>query len=129
MPIKICLIVFLVVGATRLGLTAADALPQIPGKIFCYNGKRGSCSVGVSAKGKLTCGHPGKVSEITWTFVGQRDGKDLYEFTRLFPLYSDNYTKETKQAHFAGERVTLFEDKDQVIVIQSADQKEDKISR
>lgn len=75
--------------------------------------------MGLGTSGKLTCGIVGKVSEITWKFVGQREGKDVYDFTRRFPLESESVATQIKQVEFAGVRVILFEDRDQVIAVQS----------
>jgi hypothetical protein len=110
--------------------SAADAnLPHLRAEIICHNGKldTGSSCTSNAPKpgnppgknGKMTCGFPGKVSEITWSFVERRDGKDVYDFTRRFPIKSEHTATQTKQVHFAGKRVIVFEDKDQVIVIQS----------
>lgn len=66
----------------------------------------------------MTCGFPGKVSEIAWSFVERRDGKDVFNFTRRFPIETPETATATKQISFGGERVTVFEDKFQVIVIQ-----------
>jgi len=79
---------------------------------------------GVAGKnnGKMTCGFAGKASEITWAFIERRDGKDVYDFTRRFPINSEHGALQSKQINFARERVIVFEDKDQLIVIQSPKQ-------
>ena len=116
--------------AAPIAVFTADAdMPQFRAEVICYNGKldSGSSFTANAAKpdtspetnGKMTCGFPGKVSEIAWSFVERRGSKDVYSFTRRFPLKSENIATETKRIQFGGERVTVFEDKYQVIVIQS----------
>ena len=113
--------------------TAEDSVsPQFRAAIVCYNGKLDSGSscasnpapVGqpLAKSGKMTCGFPGRVSEITWSFIERRDGKDVYAFTRRFPIETPETATATKQIQFSGERLTVFEDKFQVIVIQSPKQ-------
>jgi hypothetical protein len=122
MPAQLYLLAWLLVTAPHLGLAADVNVKPRLAQVICHNGKPGSsghCRMGLGTSGKLTCGIVGKVSEITWKFVGQREGKDVYDFTRRFPLESESVATQTKQVEFAGERVILFEDKDQVIAVQS----------
>lgn len=115
-------------------LCAAAPLPALPADaggpllhavIVCINRPGGKCTVGskpggpLVERGNLTCGLPGKVSRITWSFVGRKDGKDVYDFTRHFPLDAGNTTTVTRRVEFSGGLLTLFEDSDQVISIQS----------
>jgi hypothetical protein len=126
---KAILISFLLVAAPLIGFTADTDRPQLRAEVICHNGKLDSGSSCTSnapkpgalpeKNGKMRCGFPGKVSEITWSFIERRDGKDVYDFTRRFPIKSEHTATQTKQVHFAGKRVIVFEDKDQVIVIQS----------
>jgi hypothetical protein len=67
--------------------------------------------------GKMTCGFKGSVSEIEWTFIGQQGAKDRYRFTRRFPVNSPGTTTALKDIEFDGERVRIFEDKSQRIVM------------
>lgn len=122
MPVKRYLVALLFAAASHLGFAADADVTRHSGDFICYNGKPGSsgfCKTNLKVKGKLTCGIVGKVSEITWSFVGRRDGKDVYDFSRRFPLESESIETQTRQVEFAGDRVIIFEDKDQTIVLQS----------
>jgi hypothetical protein len=71
----------------------------------------------------MTCGWPGSVSEIQWSFVARSGDKDVYRFTRRFPVegsFNGPDTKvTTKEVEFAGPRIIVFQDASQVIVIES----------
>jgi hypothetical protein len=125
---------WLVVTIVALSVSVLDAAPpdnsspRRKAAIVCFNGKdesRSSCSGtnylpdGMLLKtGKMTCGWPGKVSEIEWTFLGTREGKDRYRFTRRFPIDTPATNTERKEVEFAGDRVKVFEDDSQCIVIE-----------
>ena len=66
----------------------------------------------------LTCGEKGKVSEITWTYRGQKDGKDVYHLVRRFPSDTDAANTTETDVNFDGKRHVLFEDKVQCILIE-----------
>lgn len=68
--------------------------------------------------GKMTCGWPGQVSELEWSFVKTRGTNDVYRFTRRFPSDSPASGATSKLIEFGGNRVTVFEDKHQVIVME-----------
>jgi len=72
--------------------------------------------------GKMSCGYPGKVSEIDWVFLGRYQGKDKYRFARQFPSDSSKVITSRKEVQFEGSRVVVFEDEDQRIVIESPKQ-------
>ena len=123
-----------VIPATA-GVVAADEEelppPAFKASLVCFNGKDGSGSncrscrssmakIGGGLKvvtGKLTCGFKGAVSEITWTYRGQKDGKDLYHVVRKFPSDSNNAKITETDVSFEGKRHVLFEDESQCIVI------------
>jgi len=102
-------------------------VPRFKALIVCFNGKvdsGSSCSGAnfqpdgtIHAKGKLTCGYPGRVSEIEWAFVEQRGDKDAYQFTRRFPADTAATTTTTKIIEFSERRVVVFEDEFQAVVI------------
>ena len=69
--------------------------------------------------GKMTCGLPGKVSEVEWRFLQRKGNVDVYEFSRRFPADKAESKTENKTVGFRGARVIVFEDTFQVIVIQS----------
>ena len=105
--------------------------PRYATVVTCFNGKLDfgtSCSVTPTQNPPpdpkvwitqgLTCGHPGKDSELHWEFVGQRDKADLYRFVRRFPSDTPNAMTTTNTVFFSGTRIVVFEDKDQAIVIE-----------
>lgn len=112
---------------------AADAQPRPTyiAVVTCFNGKLdsgSSCSATPNQESRrdskwqvsrgLTCGWPGKVSELHWEFVGQKDGADVYRITRRFPSDASGAVTTTNTVSFIGKRVTVFEDKYQVIVME-----------
>ncbi len=104
--------------------------PGFKASLVCFNngkgGSGGNCRVTLAkieggltvVTGKLTCGFPGAVSEITWTYRGQKDGKDLYHFVRRFPADSDHARTTEADVKFNGKRHILFKDSSQCIVIE-----------
>jgi hypothetical protein len=108
---------------------SAKSPPRFKALVTCFNGKvdsGSSCSVtcfqpdGVlhPKGGPLKCGYPGQVSEVEWTFVERRGGKDVYRFTRVFSSDSVTATTTSKTVEFSDSRVVVFEDKFQVIVME-----------
>lgn len=134
------------ISAMVVLLAAADVLfaadsedklppPKFKASLVCFNGKTdsGSSCRSTMAKiegglrvvtGKLTCGYKGKVSEITWTYRGQKDGKDVYHVVRKFPSDTDAAKTTEMVVNFDGKRHVLFEDKAQCIVIEHPPAKE-----
>jgi len=116
------------------GVAAADdenlPPPAFKESLVCFHGNDGSgsgnCRLSMAkiegglkvVTGKLICGVKGAVSEITWTYRGQKDGKDLYHVIRKFPSDSDNAKISETDVNFDGKRHVLFEDKSQCIVIE-----------
>lgn len=108
--------------------TPPKASPRFKARVACFNGKLdsgSSCSGTISqpdgalhAKGKMTCGFPGQVSEIEWSFVERRGTNDVYRFTRRFPSDTAVASTTSKTIEFNDSRVMIFEDKFQVIVIE-----------
>jgi hypothetical protein len=104
------------------------ASPRFKARVACFNGKldSGSSCSGTTfqpdgalhAKGKMTCGFPGQVSEIEWSFVERRGTNDVYRFTRRFPSDTAAASTTSKPIEFNDSRVVIFEDKFQVIVIE-----------
>ena len=105
--------------------------PRYVAVVTCFNGKIDSgsfCSAKpiqepaqdpkVKVSRGLTCGYPGKVSEVHWQYVGQRGDGDLYRITRRFPSDTPSARTTTNTIAFTGKRVTVFEDADQVVVIE-----------
>jgi len=66
----------------------------------------------------MTCGYPGKVSELHWQFVGHRKTATFTVLRARFPADTPNAKTTTNTVQFAGSRITIFEDKYQVIVME-----------
>ena len=116
-----------------VGCMAADSppksKPRLKAVVTCFNGRLdsgSSCSATcfqpdgtLHRTGKMTCGWPGKVSELEWSFVKTHGTNDVYRFTRRFPSDTPAATTTSKRVEFGGSRVTVFEDKHQVIVMEA----------
>lgn len=118
----------LVIPAVQ-GAVLPQASPRFKARITCFNGKldSGSSCSGTSFQpdgtlhakgGPLTCGYPGRVSEIEWAFVERRGANDVYRFTRRFPSDTATVTTTSKEVEFSDRRVIVFEDEFQVVVIE-----------
>ena len=102
--------------------------PHIKAVVTCFNGKLDSGSYCCATcfqpdgtlhrTGKMTCGWSDTVSEVEWSFVGTRGTNDVYRFTRRFPSDTPAAAATSKLIEFGGSRVTVFEDKHQVIVME-----------
>jgi hypothetical protein len=129
---KVTLPLLATVSLTCFHLIAADAptktSPRFKARVACFNGKldSGSSCAGANfqpdgalhPKGKMTCGFPGKVSQIEWSFIERRGTNDIYRFTRRFPSDTPAPGTTTKTVEFSDRRVVVFEDKFQAIVIE-----------
>ena len=129
---KTTLLSLVTVLLTCSHLVAADApakgSPRFKARVACFNGKLDSGSSCAStcfqpdgalqAKGTMSCGFPGQVSEIEWSFVERRNDKDIYRFTRRFPADTEAATTTSKSVEFSDSRVVIFEDKFQAVVIE-----------
>src|SRR5437879_2378362 len=126
---KITLLSLVTVSLTCFHLVAADAptkaSPRFKARVACFNGKldSGSLCAGTNfqpdgalhGKGKITCGFPGQVSEVEWSFVERRGTNDVYRFTRRFPSDTATASTTTKSVEFSDSRVVVFEDKFQAV--------------
>ncbi len=129
---KITLLSPVPVLLTCFHLVAADAptkeSPRFKARVVCFNGQLdfgSSCASTcfqpdgtLQAKGNMTCGFPGQVSEVDWSFVERRNDKDVYRFTRRFPADTGVTTTTSKTVEFSDSRVVVFEDKFQAVVIE-----------
>jgi hypothetical protein len=113
---------------------AAGGDTTLPAPIFkaslvCFNGNadsRSSCRMTMAdieggwrvVTSTLICGYHGAVSEITWTYRGQKNGNDVYHVVRKFPSDTDAGKTTETDVDFDGERHVLFEDQSQCIVIE-----------
>jgi hypothetical protein len=126
--IRLCILLSF---ATSFAIAADEQLPPpvYKASLVCFNGKDNSGSNCRSTMAKiegglkvvtstLTCGFPGSVSEITWTYGGQKDGKDQYHVTRKFPSDTDHATTSEADLSFDGKRQVLFQDVAQCIVVE-----------
>jgi hypothetical protein len=124
--------VLVTISLTCFHLAAADApvktSPQFKARVTCFNGKLdsgASCSTTcfqpdgtLHGKGKMTCGFPGQVSEVEWSFIERRGTNDVYRFTRRFPSDTAAATTTTRSVSFSDRRVIVFEDRFQAVVIE-----------
>ena len=129
---RITFLFIITVSLTCLHLVAAEApakeSPRFKARVACFNGKLHSRSLcagtnfqpdgSLHPTGKMSCGFPGKVSEIEWSFVERRGNKDVYRFTRRFPSDSVAASTTSKTVEFSDSRVVVFEDKFQAVVIE-----------
>lgn len=113
-----------------------NSVPRYVAVVTCFNGKvdsGSSCSMtpeeskhdaNVKIDRGLTCGLPGKVSEIHWKFVGHQGPADVYQVSRRFPADKPEAATVTNSVLYFGKRVAAFQDKDQVIVMEPPKKKE-----
>jgi len=73
-------------------------------------GARGSLGQPWKKTGWIRCGCPDAVSKVTWRFLRHVEGKDVYSFTRRFPVGQPNVSEETKEVEYDGTRLVLFKD-------------------
>lgn len=103
--------------------------PKFSASIVCFNGKEGSrsnCRSSLAViddetrvtTARLICGHKGSVSEISWTYAGHKDGKDVYHVVRKFPADTDAAKSVETIVSFDGQQRILFEDQAQCILIR-----------
>lgn len=116
--------------------TQEDLGPQYAARVTCFIGEIGSrsnCSTIIAQSSqkvanfevtqKLSCGHPDRVSDIEWNFIGHKDNRDLYNFKRTFPIDTNEYTTALNLISFDGNQAIIFQDEYQVIVIDDPDGK------
>ena len=123
----------LLAAVLAVACLAADSPPKskphLKAVVTCFNGKLNSgssCSATcfqpdgtLHRTGKMTCGWPGQVSELEWSFVKTRGTNDVYRFTRRFPADTPAASATSKLIEFGGSRVIVFTDKHQVIVMDA----------
>ena len=113
---------------TRAADVPAQAGARFQARVCCFNGKvdsGSSCSGtnfqpdgALGQKSSMTCGFPGHVSEIEWSFVERHGDKDVYRFTRRFPSDTSAASTTSKSVEFKDARVVVFQDEYQVVVIE-----------
>ncbi|MCB1207517.1 MAG: hypothetical protein KDN18_24915 [Verrucomicrobiae bacterium] len=108
--------------SSMLAIAAPDerSFPDI--EIFINNhqfGKNNGCSGGLGKIGKMTCGHPKTVSEVSWELLESTEEGDRYRFVRLFPSDSETPSTETKEVVYRGEVLEIWKDSIQRIVLRS----------
>ncbi len=119
---------FLTGAVCFAGNVSTNETARFKARVVCFNGKldsRSSCAAvnfqpdgALHPTGKLTCGYPGKVSEIEWSFLGRKGDKDVYRFTRRFPEDTSGTSSSSKTVNFGNLRLVVFQDKFQVVVIE-----------
>jgi len=77
-------------------------------------------SAGTKIERGSTCGHPGAVSKLTWSYLRSDEKGDHYEFERVFPHGEPNQETTKKKVIFTGRDVVLFEDETQRVVFRLA---------
>jgi hypothetical protein len=82
-----------------------------------FDGQSG-CHGDFGAKGKMVCGYPGHVSELSWTFARSSSAGDVYQITRRYPADTDTPSSETKEVTYAGKALTLWQDDYQKIILR-----------
>lgn len=122
---RLSLIVFPLICFQLVAADAPDkAAPRFKARFACFNGKLDSGTTtfqpdgALHGRGKMTCGFPGQVSEIEWSFVERRGTNDIYRFTRRFPSDTAAASTTSKSINFSDSRVVVFEDKFQAVVIE-----------
>jgi hypothetical protein len=104
---------FSVVACTCLGADGTDQRTYSTARLFINNHKFGEtngCSQDCPASGKVTCGHPGHVTELVWKFLRSGPGGDVYQFMRKYPADTEPSTTETKEVTYTGKPIILWED-------------------
>ena len=114
-------------------LTTVISSPHYAAEVTCYVGEIGS---GVSARTKIidpnkervpnltisqsiSCGHTGKVSMISWVFIQHKEGKDIYNFERVFPVDTSDQSTESKEVEYEGNETIIFQDEYHVVVLDA----------
>jgi hypothetical protein len=112
-------------GLSCCRTTAAD--PNRDGRtytatqLFINNHKFGDtngCSSDFAVNGQSTCGHPGHVSEVTWTFLRTSPEGDVYKVTRKYPSDLAAGKIDTKEVNYAGKPLVLWQDDYQKIFLR-----------
>ena len=134
---KMTLTAILIASITTACAIAAGVViktsPKTKARITCFNGKpdvASNCS-GINfqpdgtlhATGSMSCGYTGHVSEVWWSFVKTQGSNDVYQFSRRFPSDKPENTTTGKTVEFSGQRVIIFEDEFQSIVIDPAEKR------
>lgn len=109
-------------------------------QLTCFNGKidsRSKCSTIIKLnrdispdrlKGGLTCGYPDLTSEIKWEYHRKAEKKLHLRLERVFPLGSLTPLREMKDVTYEGERIVIFEDEHQVIVLEPITRKSEPVA-
>lgn len=78
---------------------------------------------GAQIKWESRCGHPGAVSNVSWTYLRSDQEGDHYRFAREFPVDAPSRTTVTKEVLFTGDEIVLFEDEVQRILLRRPSQR------
>lgn len=115
--------------AARPRPAAAPKAPKLGGSVEItdlWNGRaeggfNGWIGVGANGEayptGRVTWGLEGRKADISWTFVEQRDGADVYLFTRTVPVDNPPSHTSQKRIRYTGEEVEVFADEFQRVAI------------
>lgn len=126
---KIRFALFSVLLAVLVACNRAPSAPTLKAEVTCYLDGLDSttkCTTGATSpgdphaqSGSLQCGLNGKGPTIQWTFLKSHDGKDVYRFSRRPEGDSTARIAQAKEIQFAGQRVVVFDDTSQIVVIQT----------
>ncbi|MEO6808739.1 MAG: hypothetical protein ABI353_06470 [Isosphaeraceae bacterium] len=88
-------------------------------------GDTNGSSVDLGRSGKLTCGHPGHVSDVAWTLLSSSPNGDVSRTSRASPSDLDNSATDHKEITYAGVPLLAWRDDHQKISLRpNSDQKE-----
>ena len=94
---------------------------RFPAVFLFVNNHRYGTTNGASSElqpeGRMTCGHPGHVSEVAWAFLRTGADGDIYKVTRIYPSDSITPGTETKEVAYAGKALVLWHDDYQKITM------------
>lgn len=113
----LCAVAFCAASITMAGDVRKHPLADI----FVNNhkfGEKNGCSGALNTTGSMTCGHPGHVSEVTWSFVRSTPEGDVYKITRKYPSDSSAPEMATKEVTFSGKLLVVWRDDFQKIILR-----------
>lgn len=67
---------------------------------------------------RLTCGHPGNVSQLSWSYLRSDESDDIYEFEYIFPFEGADQQIKKLEVKYNGKELVLFENDAQRIIMR-----------
>jgi len=68
------------------------------------------CVGDASPSGSIRCGHPGAVSDVSWSWLRTTDQGDVYRFTRIYPHDTPTAQTVVKEVTYTGSPLVVWED-------------------